>query len=323
MDTKVIAMVGAVIVVGAAVYGVATGTVLPGTEDITEEPPAEEETPTPPGPEEDQSDTVDNGGGNGGSDGGVVTGEDSGDNETLVGNETQEVTDTGPEPLPIVCEEQGGNIGRDDVVSVPSAASSPLDPPRAESMIHNALNKVRGIHSDAAPLKCDPALREVARDHGRLILIQEGARGSNYVSSDYEATQKRIRELGGDIEIQDNIGEMSADDVEINETRLYEREGKRVCENPSLEYGTFAYGIDIENANDFAAADFAGDQELTIISNHQDLVRDVRRMFVDDLGSITDASNVRQGIGVTVERKTNEVVVTRILCGPRGEQTQE
>ena len=323
MDNKTIALIGALLVLGVAIYGMATGN-LPGVDSLG-------------GGGEDGGGEAVNNGGAGNDDGGppVGTGPDDsgggsggggdngGGNETEVAtNETGNVTAPEPEPLPIVCEDQGGDFSSRDLES---PSSDPLNTRLAESIIHDRLNELRAFRGDALvdPLKCDPVLREVARDHGRLILIQEGARGSNYVSSDYQDSQKRIRGLGGDIEIQDNIGEMSADDVEINETRLYEREGKSVCENPSLEYGTFAYDINIEEGgSDFAAADFAGDQSLSKIDDEEELARDVRRTVLDSIGALTDEGKVRQGIGVTIDRRTNEVVVTRILCGPRGEQTQ-
>jgi len=315
-----------VIVVGAAVYGVATGTVLPGTEDVTEEePPAENETPTPPASEENQPDT----GGGGDGSGGGVTEEDSGDGETAVGNETEEVTDTGPEPLPVVCEDQGGEISRDNVGSLPSAAE-PLDQVRAESMLHDALNKVRAIHSDADPFKCDPELREIARDHSQLILIQEGARGNEQITSDYQESQERIRELGGELELDDNLEDLTRDEVEVNETRMF---GGVCGENYEMGYGQFAYGINIEggDSGDFsfdseAASDFADDQEQTIIRDHENLVRDARRLFVDSDSvedQIIDESMTRQGVGIATDRRTGEVVVTVIHCGPRSDQTQE
>ena len=84
MDRKVIAIVGAVMIVGAAVYGVATGTVLPSVEEITEEPPETGEKP-----EGERGDAED------------IEG---------VADETEDakenVTDTGPEPLPVVCEQR-------------------------------------------------------------------------------------------------------------------------------------------------------------------------------------------------------------------------
>jgi len=328
MDNKTIALIGALLVLGVAIYGMATGN-LPGTGTMDESDNGGDDAGnTNDGPPGDTS-PGDSGGSNGGGAGGS---DDGGGNETeMATNETGNVTapEPEPEPLPIVCEDQGSDFSPRDLEV---ASSDPLNTRLAESIIHDRLNEIRVSRADGVvdPFKCDPVLREIARDHSQLILIQEGARGNEQITSDYQESQERIRELGGELELDDNLEDLTRDEVEVNETRMFDG----VCgENYVIEEGQFAYEVNIEGGDsgdisfgDSPAADFADDQELTRIDDEEDLARDVRRLFVDSDSvedQIIDESMTRQGIGIATDRSTNEVVVTVIHCGPRSDQTQE
>jgi len=322
MDTKVIAMVGAVIVVGAAVYGVATGTVLPSVEEITEEEPSDEVT-------EDRSDTSGDGGGEnedgtGGDDSeedGEVGDEDGdeGDGGQAVANETEVVNEPGTE-LPVVCEEQGGNIGRDNVDNVPSAAGPVFDPILFESMLHDSLNQLRAMRSDAEPLGCDPELREVAREHSELYLLKNGD-GDDLSRSSRSEIRERVRSLGGRLRNADANEVVRQRNIEIKRARS-RYEG--VCENPRETTGRWLYQRETGrvSSGDFSAASPSRprDQRVAFIADHEDLVREVRGAWVTRrgrsgfLGKLTDGDATRQGVGAYIDRQTGEVVVTHVVC---------
>lgn len=316
MDTKVIAMVGAVIVIGAAVYGVATGTVLPSVEEITEEEPSNTDETT-----EEESDTEDSGGSDDedGNEGEETEGDGTnGDRkeDQAVANETgtEEVAEQQPE-LPIVCEERGGNVRRGEVGDVNSAAGPVFDPILFESMLHDNLNKLRSIRSDAESLRCDPELRELAREHSELYLLKNG-NGDQFARSSRSVMRDRIHSLGG--RLQHNRGVVRQNSIRINSA---ESRYEGVCENPRERTGRWLYQRDTRSARSgdvsVRGADKPSDQRMAFIRDHDDLVRDVRGSWGSDdkfINKMTRKGVTRQGVGVYMDRKTGEVVVTHVVC---------
>ena len=278
MDTKVIAMVGAVIVVGAAVYGVATGTVLPGTENIedgggdgtsTNTGDANTDTSNNEGTQNEEDSSDDN---DVGDEEANITSTENGNvtddgSATETSNEeeegSEEDTETGENPV-YVCEERSSEF---DIVNRHSAAGPPFDPFLFESMLHDEINELREIRTDAEPLECDPELREAARG-----------------LSDPTVAESESVQLG------------------------------EVCENPRTRTGAWYYQRDME----LNPPDGSSNQRVPFIANHEDLVLDVRGAwggsggFVDD---VTDTKMTRQGVGAYIERDTRRVVVTQVLCG--------
>ena len=286
MDTKVIAMVGAVIVVGAAVYGVATGTVLPGTEDIedgggddTSDNTGGENTNDGESGDEGTQDSEDSGDDNDvGDEGANVTSTENGNetdesSATETGNEegegSEDDTETEDETPGYVCEERSSEF---DIVNRHSAAGPPFDPFLFESMLHDEINELREIRTDAELLECDPELREVARG-----------------LSDPDITASQPAE---------------------------------VCENPRTRRGVWYYQRDME----LNPPNGGSNQRVPFIANHEDLVLDVRGAwggsggFVND---VTDRKMTRQGIGAYIDRDTRRVVVTQVLCGEESTETSE
>lgn len=277
MDTKVIAMVGAVIVVGAAVYGVATGTVLPGTEDITQDG-GNENADTPQnlndGGNDDENDGSDSGDENDVGDGGTSEGESDGNsggegsNESDVG--TVDVESEDEETLSHICEERESNLSDEDLRNRKIAIGPPFDPLLFESMLHDEINKLRDRRSDADPLNCDPELRDIAREHSEAVVENERI---NATSVRYDG----------------------------------------VCDNPSERYGRWYYQRDME----LNSPSGGSDQRVVLIANHEDLVLDVRgawgrnQKFIRD---ITNSNMTRQGIGAYIDRDSREVVVTQTVC---------
>ena len=93
-------------------------------------------------------------------------------------------------------------------------------------MLHDRLNELRTITSDAEPLRCDPDLREIARDHRELYLLKKGG-GDQLARGSRSGTIDRIRSLGGrvvnprEVVRQGNI-----------RTKPAEERYEEVCENP-------------------------------------------------------------------------------------------
>ncbi len=277
MDNKTVALVGALLVLGVAVYGMATGN-LPGFEGI-----GEEEEVNGDGGVADMEET--NGEDNGAE---AENGEEDGEDEELdeeieeIAAETglgmDEILELEPERreellrrarLPQVCEDQGEEVELDSS-HVPIRAGPPFNPKLFESMVHNELNDLRIVHSDGEPLDCDPELRDIAREHSELV-------------------------IEGD--------EINATDVRY--------EG--ICENPRENYGTWYYQRDME----LDSPDVGSDQRVNMIRDHEEFVRDVRRVWYNSgnvMGAITDESRERQGIGAHIERDTRRVVVTHVVC---------
>ena len=279
MDTKVIAMVGAVIVVGAAVYGVATGTVLPGTEDISEDGGDNTEDNA------DDTQNVNNGGsGDENDDGDSEDQNDVGDggepnNESDV--ETVENTEDNQEELPQVCEDRESDISREEIQYRRVAVGPTFDPIKFESMLHDSMNKLRNARSNADPLKCDPELRDIARKHSELVVKSQDER--------YEK------------------------EVEIK-SKAERYEG--VCENPIERRGTFYYQRDMQLDPPSGGSDqrtvLIEDHEEMVTDIRGKWGGNNR--FIND---ITDSRMTRQGVGAYIDRRTRKVVVTHVLCGDR------
>jgi hypothetical protein len=314
MDTKVIAMVGAVIVVGAAVYGVATGTVLPGTEDISEDGGGDTsldnndtggdtsnlDDGTDDGEQENGDSGDENDVGDGGSEGNPTpTGDgnesegETGGEEVLGGEDDEEgeSTELSEDTPDHICEETESELTAEDLRNRKMAIGPPFDPLKFESMLHDRINKLRerraGLGVSVDLLDCDPELREIAREHSELVLKSE--------DDDY--------------------------DREVNiESAAVRYEG--VCESPRERHGTWYYQRDLE-LNSPDGGD--GDQRLTLIKNHEDLVRDVRGAWGESgsfVSDVTDSRMKRQGIGAYIDRDTRKVVVTQVLCGEQPEETE-
>lgn len=280
MDNKTVALVGALLVLGVAVYGMATGN-LPGFEEIGDEEPPQ-----------NNADSSEDGNNNDGGDD-TESEEEVSNNETEQESERDErieelASDTGLDEeqlqemdndrlnellrrarLGQVCENQGEDVELDSS-HVPIRAGPPFNPLLLESMVHEELNELRITHSDGEPLKCDPVLRGIARNHSEKIIT------------------------GG----------------EINATSV-RYEG--VCENPRENHGTWYYQRDME----LDSPGGGSDQSINMIRNHDEFVSDIRRVWFNSgsvMGAITDESATRQGLGAHINSDSRRVVVTHVVC---------
>ena len=183
MDTKVIAMVGAVIVVGAAVYGVATGTVLPGTQDIGDNESVDS------GDDNIDTPAVVNNGESGNDE------EENESDESNVVNEQEENVTTPAEQEPVgeplnnICEDRESDISREEVQYRRVAVGPTFDPIKFESMLHDSMNKLRNARSNADPLKCDPELRDIARKHSERVVKKQDERYERKVEIESKAVR--------------------------------------------------------------------------------------------------------------------------------------
>jgi len=281
MDNKTVALVGALLVLGVAVYGMATGN-LPGFEQLgDEEQTPNDATNTGDGTDEESPEQTsnDNNSTNNSStqgpsereqriqelatDTGLSEDELTGmDNERL--NELLRRTQLGQ-----ICENQGEEVELDSS-NVPIRAGPPFNGLLFESMLHEELNKLRTTHSNGEPLKCDPVLRNIARNHSRLRI--EGGK-INSTSARYEG----------------------------------------VCENPRENSGKWLYQRDREiNPSGGGLS-----QRTRMIKNHEEFVRDVRGAWFNSgkaMSLITYTNATRQGVGAYIDRDTREVVVTHTVC---------
>jgi len=272
MDNKVIAMVGAVIVVGAAVYGVATGTVLPGTEDISQDP-SEEPADNGDNGGNDASSSNNGNGDDGDGDGGGSTVDNDGNvddvlNDTASNDTIEDDIEVAERNPSYICEEQGGEV---DPEIIPVRGGPRFNALLFESMLHNEFNELRQVRSSAEPLECDPQLREIAREHSRRMV--EGG-GISSPSARYAG----------------------------------------VCENPSERYGRWYYQRDMQ----LNSPGKSNDQRIVFVRDHEELVRDVRGVWVNNkglVGTLKNSEYTRQGVGAHIDRRTREVVVTHVVCG--------
>lgn len=292
MDTKFIAMVGALVVLGGAVYFIATGDVLPGGDDAMEF-----------GEDEDTPGTND-----GTNDG--TTGE-SDQNETEL-NDTEEVEEEETIPVGVECHVQEGDV---EVEKVYSKAGPPFDARKAESMLHDAFNELREAQTprDTDLLLCDPDVREIAQNHSEYM-AEEGFFGEE--RPDGKTLKERYLDACTEVDIKDewNVS-ISNGQVEINET-LSEDEVDGNVSNITLNvnelYGRWLYqrnpgfGWDGPDLN----------QRVDVIQDHEDLVRDIRGVWVDnDIDkAISSTNKTRQGIGMHINRDTRLVHVTHAIC---------
>lgn len=292
MDNKTIALVGALLVLGVALYGMATGNV-PGFSGFNEETPEEQNGGTDDGGTQNVNDGQD---GNGGQtdDGGGNVSDGGGGNETDDGEDEIEELAEGTEfteeqlrgmnssrveellrraELTPVCENQGEDYeGEQGSVRV---RGPPFNPFMFESMVHDRINEVRESRTGAEPFDCDPELRERARGHSEVIAEED-----------------------------------EDDDVEIQEPEL-RYEG--VCENPRERTIEGLYYLR-DTELDSPEGDVS--QERTRIENHDQLLLEVQRDWLTGGGMelVTDRSATRQGVGAYIDRDTQEVVVTYVVC---------
>jgi len=291
MDNKTIALVGAILVLGVAVYGMATGNV-PGFSQFNEEEPegggAGNETTS------DGTQNLNNEQSNDGDEGGGNVSESNGGNETEDNEELEEVaSDTEfteeelremdserveellrRSELTAVCENQGedyepeqGNV---------RVSGPPFNPFMFESRVHDRMNRIRRDRTDADPLNCDPELREIAREHSRLIITNK--------QEDKE--------------------------VEINST---EARYELVCKNPRE---TTLEGLYYLRDTQVDPPEGSVNQRRSRIANHDQLLLEVQSAWLtsDTVDTITDRSATRQGVGAQIDRNTQEVVVTYVVC---------
>lgn len=273
MDNKTVALVGAILVLGVAVYGMATGNV-PGFSQFgeDEDPPGEI-----PGTNDDPQ-NANNSEGNV-SDGGNESETDEELEELaqrtgLTEEELRGVDDERIEELlrraelNEVCENQGqdyepeqGNV---------QIRGPPFNPFMFESMVHDEMNNMRESRTDADPLNCDPVLREISREHSEAV-------------------------------VEDEEDELNSTSVRYD----------GVCENPRETHGNWYYLRDTE----ISPPEGGSDQRQTRIEDHNELLRDVRVYLINNhMGAITDRNATRQGVGAHIDRDTQEVVVTHVVC---------
>jgi hypothetical protein len=282
MDNKTVALVGALLVLGVAIYGMATGNV-PGFSQFGEEESPEENNAAGDGTTGDGTENVNSQQNN--DDGGGNTTEGGG-NESEGNEELQELAErTGltedelremdadrveellrRTELTEVCENQGedyepeqGNV---------MVRGPPFNPFMFESMVHNEMNDMRESRTDAESLNCDPVLREIAREHSEAVVEGE----------------------------------------EINETSV-RYEG--VCEEPRETSGNWYYLRDME----LNPPEGSNNQRLTVIENHDDMLREVRFYLLNNaMEGVEDRSATRQGVGAYINNENQEVVVTHVVC---------
>ena len=259
-----------------------------------------------------------NSGGNGGGGNG---GDSGGNGETG----TAEEIDVDVENMTVECGVQESVIEPEDTQGVDdkySNAGPPLDPRKAEAMLHRELNELRTTHGNDSiePLVCDPNLREIAREHSRVMedLGMEDLRPS--VPEDKMPEDRNVT-------TNPEYGNLSV---------RYEG----VCRDVTETYGVWLY----QRNRDINWDGYALQQreDVEIIKNHEELIRDMRGVWYSDreelntapviaeltigegeqetgdtggtMEYLTDANYTRQGIGMHINRSSREVFVTQVLC---------
>jgi len=297
MDTKFIAMVGALIVLGGAVYFIATGDVLPGGDDGSI-----------------GVNGVDNG--TSGDDTQGTDQNETAQNETeLAENGTEEVEEE-VVPTTVECQTQDGDV---EVENVYSDAGPPLDERKAESMLHDAVNKLRDAQTgiETEPLLCDPGVREVAQEHATFMAQKEFV-GSNrpdgkgiierYANACTESELSDSWEGGPGNEIKISQDD-TVDEIENNLTlEVREFHGRWLYQrNQNLDWG----GVGLK-------------QRVELITDYDDLVRDIRGAWVN--GGLdefmSDIHMDRGGAGIHIDRETRLVHVTYAVCGTKPIETE-
>jgi len=270
------------------------------------------------------SDTTDDGapGANGGGgDGGGSGGEDGGDGGGA--GEADEI-DVDTSNMSVECSVEDDVISPEETEDVPdkySNAGPAFDGRQAEAMLHGELNELRTTHGNDSvePLLCDPNLREIAREHSRVM--------------------EEFRFIGSAVP-EDEIPE----DRNITTNPEYGNLSVRyegVCREPVEARGGWLYqrNRDIN----WEGGVLTQREDVDVIQNHEDLVRDMRgvwftnrenlrtplsltELVVEDEGSegigdvresmeyLTDGNYTRQGIGMHINRQTRGVYVTQVLC---------
>ena len=260
---------------------------------------------------------------NGGGNGGGGNGGDSGGNG---GTGTAEEIDVDVENMTVECGVQESVIEPEDTQGVDdkySNAGPAFDPRKAEAMLHRELNELRTTHGNDSiePLVCDPNLREIAREHSRVM--EELEFMGSAVPEDKMPEDRNVT-------TNPEYGNLSV---------RYEG----VCRGVTESYGRWLYQ---RNRN----LDWEGDglplmqrEGVEVIQNHEELVRDMRGVWFSDredlstplamtelivqgeasgevedvkesMGYLTDGNYTRQGIGMHINRQTREVFVTQVLC---------
>lgn len=304
MDTKFIAMVGALIVLGGAVYFIATGDVLPGGDEGSVDINGDENGTTGGDTEETaRNGTAQNGTAQNGTE--------------LTENETEEEVI----PAGVECHRQEGEV---NVENVYSDAGPPFDERKAESMLHDAFNELRDAQTglDTEPLLCDPGIREVAQEHS-AYMAEQGFLGSN--RPDGKGVAERYLEecLDDDTEIgnitDEAITQKDTDNGIKQTINLNKTVEGEVSENRTVEIHEFT-GRWLYQRNrdlDWNGVGLSQRDEVELIQDHDDLVRDIRGLWVnaglDEV--ISDIFMEREGVGMHINRETRLVHVTHAICG--------
>jgi len=258
-----------------------------------------------------------NGGGNGG---GGNSGDGGGNGETG----TAEEIDVDVENMTVECDVQGSVIKPEDTQGVDykySNAGPAFDPRKAEAMLHRELNELRTTHGNDSiePLVCAPTLREIAREHSRIM------EELKFVG--LEVPEDKIPE-GRNITTNPEYGNLSV---------RYEG----VCRGVTESYGRWLYQRNRNLDWEDDGLPLMQREDVEVIQNHEELVRDMRGVWFSDredlrtpiimvelrmgdgkagvinkesMGYLTDESYTRQGVGMHINRSSREVFVTQVLC---------
>jgi len=189
METKMIATVFGLIILGGVAYGasnfVITDSGGPVPEDVGG---GDNSTDAGGGPQPTPAD-------------GASEENTTGTNATV--NGTANVSATGNETgtgtvLGYVCRVREGDV---EVEEIHSRAGPPFDARKAEAMLHERLNGVRNT-SGLEPLLCDPGMRSIARNHSELMARENflgpaPPRGEVNLTERYDGVCGDVRENHG------------------------------------------------------------------------------------------------------------------------------
>jgi len=308
MDTKFVAMVGALVVLGGIVYLIATGSILPGDDEPVEG--ADDSIPDQmmDGDGQDEANETAQAGGN-------ETAQNSG-NETDRGEGEE-----GYPPATVGCRVKEGDM---EVEEVYSKAGPPFDAKKAESMLHDAFNELREAQTgdDVGPLLCNPEMREVAQNHSEYM-GEKGFLGPN--RPDEETIAERYLDACTEPDVRvENLtvgntgggGKSSGQTIIINGSHI--ENGENFTGNITVDikelYGRWLYQRNQMLNWDNEETPLS--QRIDVVEDHEDLVRDIRGAWVkaelDEV--VSDANMSHQGIGMHINRETRLVHVTHAIC---------